>query len=166
MIPILSAKSLKNTCKETCIIQSFSVSMNKVFEIHRWRNSFFQFTILRFFLYKWNWDNDFIFHKTNFEKLKKLESIVNIFVFFVKISCQRKESPRLPFLRKIFHLHPYCQIRRTRCPLPPLVVFVVCFFKFRVSWFYYYYHFIIVINVTTIIASIIIIYHCYCYCLG
>ena len=139
--------------------------MNKVFEIHLWRNSFFQFTILRFFLYKWNWGNDFIFHKTNFEKLKKLESIVNIFVFFVKISCQRKESPRLPFLRKIFHLHPYCQIRRTQCPLPPLVVFV-CFFKFRVSWFYYYYHFIIVINVTTIIASIIIIYHCYCYCLG
>ena len=44
-----------------------------------------------FCLCKWNWD--FIFHKTNFENSKKLESIVNIFVFFIKMSCQSKESP-------------------------------------------------------------------------
>ena len=42
----LSAKSLKNTCKEICILESFSVSVNKIFEIYLWRNSFFQFTIL------------------------------------------------------------------------------------------------------------------------
>ena len=42
MILKLSAKSLKNNCT----LESFSVSMNIIFEIHLWRNSFFQFTIL------------------------------------------------------------------------------------------------------------------------
>ena len=46
--------------------------------------------------------------------------ISNNFVFFIKISCQSKESsflsipllsPTAPFQEKIFHLHPYCQIR-------------------------------------------------------
>ena len=54
------------------------------------------------------------------KKKKKLQIIVNIFVFFIKISCQSKESPLSkqspfsptpPFLEKIFHPHPYCQIR-------------------------------------------------------
>ena len=48
---------------------------------------------MRFCLCKWNWGTDFIFHKTNFGNSKKLESIVNILVFFIKISCQSKESP-------------------------------------------------------------------------
>ena len=34
VIPNLSAKSLKNTCEEICILESFSVSMSKIFEIH------------------------------------------------------------------------------------------------------------------------------------
>ena len=29
-------------------------------------------------------------------------------------------SPTPPFLEKIFHHHPYCQIRRSRSPSPPL----------------------------------------------
>ena len=33
------------------------------------------------------------FKKNNFEHLKKLQSIVNIFVFFIKIACWSKESP-------------------------------------------------------------------------
>ena len=36
-----SAKPLKNTCKEICILESFSVSMNKIYEIHLWKNYFF-----------------------------------------------------------------------------------------------------------------------------
>ena len=59
-----------------------------------------------------------LFHKTNFGNSRKLESIVNIFVLFIKISCQSKESPPFgptpPFLEKIFHPHPYCQIRGTQ----------------------------------------------------
>ena len=31
-------------------------------------------------------------NNNNFENLKKLQSIVHIFVFFIKISCQSKES--------------------------------------------------------------------------
>ena len=46
MILNLSGKSLKSTCKEICILESFFVSMNKIFEIHLWKNTFFQFTIL------------------------------------------------------------------------------------------------------------------------
>ena len=49
---------------------------------------------------------DFIFHKTNVGNAQKLESIVNIFVFLIKISCQSKESPPLaqlhPFWKKYF----------------------------------------------------------------
>ena len=33
------------------------------------------------------------FKKYNFENLKKLQNIVNIFLFFIKISCQSKEFP-------------------------------------------------------------------------
>ena len=76
---------------------------------------------IHFYLCKWNWGTDFIFHKTKFGNSKKLESIVNIFVFFTKISCQSKESPLSKqfhpysptplFLEEIFHPHPFCQIR-------------------------------------------------------
>ena len=53
MIPNLSAKFLKNNCKEIFILENFSVSMNKIFEIHLRRNSFFffQFTILLVILF-------------------------------------------------------------------------------------------------------------------
>ena len=50
--------------------------------------------------------------KNSFENLKKFQSFVNIFVFFIKVSCQSKEPPlskqsfpfgaRPPFLEKIF----------------------------------------------------------------
>ena len=33
------------------------------------------------------------FKKNNFENWKKLQSTANIFVFFIKISCQSKECP-------------------------------------------------------------------------
>ena len=39
MILNLSAKLLKNTCKEVYILESFSISMSKIFEIHLWRNT-------------------------------------------------------------------------------------------------------------------------------
>ena len=45
----LSGKWLKNTYKESCILESFSAPMNKIFEIYLWWNSFFfffQFNIL------------------------------------------------------------------------------------------------------------------------
>ena len=42
----LSTISLKNTYKEICILESYSVSRNKIFEIHSWKNSFCQFSIL------------------------------------------------------------------------------------------------------------------------
>ena len=69
------------------------------------------------------------FKQNHFENLKKLQSIVNIFVFFVKISCQSKESPLskqspfspIPsFLEKIFHPHPYCKIRESQSQSPSL----------------------------------------------
>ena len=76
---------------------------------------------MRFCLCQCKWSIDFIFHETNFENSKKLESIVNIFVVFKKISCQSKESllsKQSPpfnstplFLEKILHPHFYCQIR-------------------------------------------------------
>ena len=66
---------------------------------------------MRFCLYQRKWGNDYIFLKNNFENLKKLQSIVNIFVFFIKILCQRITpflnnppfSPTSLFLEKIFH---------------------------------------------------------------
>ena len=67
---------------------------------------------------------NFIFQKNNFENSEKLQSIVNIFVFFVKVSYQSKES--LPFLNSppfsstppfLFHPHPHCQIRGSQSPL-------------------------------------------------
>ena len=77
---------------------------------------------IRFCLYQWKWDTNFILKKKTKLKIKK--SIVNIFVFFIKISCQSKESSLskqflplvqpLPVLEKIFHPHPYCQIYEGR----------------------------------------------------
>ena len=37
----LSTESLKNTCKKIYILEGFSVSINKIFEVHLWRNLFF-----------------------------------------------------------------------------------------------------------------------------
>ena len=46
-----------------------------------------------FVLYLWKWSTKVIFQKNNFENLKNLQSFVNIFAFFIKISCQGIESP-------------------------------------------------------------------------
>ena len=56
--------------------------------------------------------------KKKIENLQKLQSIVNIFVFFIKSSCQSKSlslseqsppfSPTPPFLEKKFHPYTYC----------------------------------------------------------
>ena len=46
VVPNLSPKFLKNTCREIGILESCSVSMKKTLEIHLWMNSFFQFTVL------------------------------------------------------------------------------------------------------------------------
>ena len=43
-----------------------------------------------------------------FENFKKLQSIVNIFVFFITFMSNQSISL---FLEKFFHPHPYCQIR-------------------------------------------------------
>ena len=67
---------------------------------------------MHFCLCKWNWCTDFIFHRTNFGNSKKLESIVNIFVFFIKISCQSKESP----LPKHSHLQSKLTLSRKNIP--------------------------------------------------
>ena len=40
---------------------------------------------------------DFIFHETNFENLKKLESTVNIFVLFVFLNFMSKQTIPPPF---------------------------------------------------------------------
>ena len=45
-----SAKSLKNTCKEICILESFSVSRNKIFETNLRMNCFFQFFSIALFV--------------------------------------------------------------------------------------------------------------------
>ena len=66
---------------------------------------------MRFCLYQRKWGTDFMFLKNNFENLKKLQSTVKIFAFFMKILCQRITpflnnppfSPTSPFLEKIFH---------------------------------------------------------------
>ena len=42
----LSTKSMKNSCKDICILENCSVSINKIPEIYLRRNSFFHFTIL------------------------------------------------------------------------------------------------------------------------
>ena len=47
-----------------------------------------------------------------------MESIVNIFFFFIKNSNHPTFSPTSPFLEKIFDPPPYYQIRGTE-PLPP-----------------------------------------------
>ena len=48
---------------------------------------------MRFCLCSENGGTDLKFHKIDFKNLEELESIVNIFVFFIKISCQSKEAP-------------------------------------------------------------------------
>ena len=61
-----------------------------------------------------------ILYFTKLIQKKALKSILNVFVFFIKTSCQGKESPLYPtppFLEKIFHRHPYCQIGGTQSPL-------------------------------------------------
>ena len=68
---------------------------------------------------------DIIFQKNNTENLKKLEIAVNIFVFFIKTSCQCKESTLskqspfslTPSFLEMFHPHPYCQIKGSQSPL-------------------------------------------------
>ena len=64
---------------------------------------------------------DFIFHKTSFENYKKTGKHCKYFCLFYKnlMSKQRIPpfqtiplfGPTLPFLEKIFHPHPYCQIK-------------------------------------------------------
>ena len=65
-----------------------------------------------------------IFQKTNFQNSKKLESIVNIFVFLEKLHVRAKNPPLSkqslfiltpPFLEKSFY-PPYCQIREVNPP--------------------------------------------------
>ena len=55
---------------------------------------------IRFYVYQGKWGTDFIFPRNNFENLK-LQRIENIFICFIKLSCQSKESPlskqSLPF---------------------------------------------------------------------
>ena len=46
VVPNLPTKSLKNTWKKICILESGSVSINKIFEMHLWKNYFLWFTIL------------------------------------------------------------------------------------------------------------------------
>ena len=69
----------------------------------------------------------FYFKKIILKIEKELLSTVYVFVFFYKkfMSKQRIPpfytippfSPTLPFLEKIFHPHPYCQIRGSQSPL-------------------------------------------------
>ena len=70
-----------------------------------------------------------IFQKTNFQNSKKLESIVNIFVFLEKLHVRAKNPPLSkqslfiltpPFLEKSFY-PPYCQIREVNPPPPPFL---------------------------------------------
>ena len=69
---------------------------------------------------------DFVFQKNNFKNLNKLQSIVNIFVFFIWKRIKESNPTFLnnthfsstpPFLGKTFHPHPYCQIRGSQFPL-------------------------------------------------
>ena len=65
--------------------------------------------------------------KMDLENSKKLESIVNIFVFCIKFSCQSKESslfkqslpfsPTPPFLEKIFHPTLITKLEQVNPPL-------------------------------------------------
>ena len=64
-----------------------------------------------------------LFQKNNFGNLKKLQSIVIIFVFFIKSYVKAKNlsflnnPPCSPIsLEKIFHPHPYCQLRGSHPP--------------------------------------------------
>ena len=60
-----------------------------------------------FCLSQWKWGSDFIFHKISFKNLKKLERIVNIFVFFIKISCQSKEPSLSKQSPPLVQPHPF-----------------------------------------------------------
>ena len=46
-----------------------------------------------FCFHQLKWDTDSTFQKHNVENLRNLKSLVNVFVFFVKIWCESKESP-------------------------------------------------------------------------
>ena len=57
---------------------------------------------------------------------KKMQSTVNTFAFFIEFMSKQRNplskqslpfSPTPPFLEKIFHCHPYCQIRGSQFPL-------------------------------------------------
>ena len=80
--------------------------------------------IFIFCLCKWNWDTDFIFHKTNIKNSKKTGKHYNFFCLLYKnfMSKQRippNNSPFTPtplFLEKIFYPSPFFQIRGTQSP--------------------------------------------------
>ena len=46
------------------------------------RLTYMDIKCMSFYLCKWNRGTDFVFYKTHFENSEKLESIVNIFVFW------------------------------------------------------------------------------------
>ena len=80
-----------------------------------------------FVLYQWKWSTKVTFQKNYFENLKNLQSFVNIFAFFIKISCQSiefplsKQSTTLSLtplcLEKKDHFHPFGQVRESQAPL-------------------------------------------------
>ena len=132
MILNLSAKSLKNTCKEICILESFSVFMNKIFEIYLWSNSFFQFTIflvtfvivhnapllkcVTLVSVNWLLETSWYFCLLN----KNFLSKQRILPFLSNPPPNLHPPPfsrTAPFLEKIFYPHTYCQIRGTQSPL-------------------------------------------------
>ena len=51
---------------------------------------------MRFCISKRNWDTDFNYSQNDFGNSKKLGSVVNVFVFLIKTSCQSKESHSFP----------------------------------------------------------------------
>ena len=79
---------------------------------------------MRFWLYQGKWGTNFIvpkiLKKKKKKKKKKEQGIVHIFVFFShKFHVKAKNrllSPTAPFLEKIVHPHPYCQIRGSQSP--------------------------------------------------
>ena len=65
---------------------------------------------MNFCFCQWKWNTDLIFRKTDFNNSKKLESIVNVFVFFIKASFQSKEFPPFlnnPAISSLIQPHPF-----------------------------------------------------------